>query len=102
VTVEVEVANLGWLATATSHAADVLGIAKPVTARIALTNARLVGGERERALGVLPGHRRGDPEPTSVSWQVQIDDPSRPASAEITVSSEKAGTIRRSLALGDR
>ena len=97
--VEVIFANVGWLATATAHASEVLRIAKPVTVRLELSNARIVIGDREFALGVLPGQRGADPVSQRVSWQVRVDDASRPALGRLVVSSEKAGTVRRTIEL---
>ncbi len=109
------VANVGWMPTATAHAAQVLKTAKPVVARLTLTNAQLVnepppppaatpGRGREvevarfpgaRSLGVLPGAREQGPSVIPVTWRVRVIDAARPASAEIVIISEKAGTARR-------
>ena len=102
--VSANVANLGWMATATAHAADVLGIAKPVLVRLELMNAELVTGdaafsEAVISLGVLPGTRGGEPEARGVEWTVSIRDRNRPARATIVVESEKAGTVRQTLDL---
>ena len=97
--VELSVANVGWLATATAHASEVLQIAKPVVVRIELSNASLVRGEENIALGVLPGQRGSAPVTRIISWGLSLDDASRPASARVVVSSEKAGTVRRTIEL---
>lgn len=100
VTISATVANVGWMPTATEHAYRVLKTAKPVRVELELTNAELVDGEAERALGVLPGAHDGAAEEFSLSWTVRIIDADRPASAQIVVRSEKAGTVRRELVLG--
>ncbi|MFH1766304.1 MAG: M14 family zinc carboxypeptidase, partial [Gemmatimonadota bacterium] len=53
--VEARVANVGWTATATVHATESLGTAKPVRVHLELDNATLVEGEASVDLGVLPG-----------------------------------------------
>lgn len=97
--VEVSVANVGWMATATAHAAEVLGIAKPVHVRLDLVNAEVVEGDVVVSLGVLPGARGGTPEAHTVGWTVRIRDRARPARVTIVVESEKAGTGQRTLEL---
>lgn len=106
--VEARVANAGWMATATAYAAQVLKIAKPVVARLDLTNAEVVGdtaaqprGARpgERVLGVLPGARERGPVETPVRWRIRAIDPSKTPGAVVEVVSEKAGTARRVVAL---
>ncbi|MCH7563147.1 MAG: hypothetical protein IH968_04910 [Gemmatimonadetes bacterium] len=94
------VANIGWMATATVQATEVLEIAKPVRVSITLTNAELVEGEAVWSLGVLPGTHDGPAVERSLEWSVRVVDGRRPASAEITVWSEKAGTVRRVVRLG--
>ena len=100
--VDVRVANVGWMATATVHATEVLGIAKPVRVWLELVNAELVFGEAVVSLGVLPGTRGGAAEENTVGWTIRIRDDSRPARATIVVESEKAGTVRRTLDLPAR
>jgi hypothetical protein len=97
--VEATVANVGWMPTATAYAAEVLEIAKPVQAFLALENAELVDGEMETELGVLPGARGEGPERKTLRWKVRVMDPSQPAGAKVTVVSEKAGTARKQVVL---
>jgi hypothetical protein len=97
--IEATVANVGWMATATDQAAEVLDIAQPVRVRLELTNAELVSGDRVISLGVLPGARGGAAEARGVAWTVRVLDETRPASATIVVVSEKAGTVRQTLEL---
>ena len=97
--VEVSVANVGWMATATAHAAEVLGIAEPVRVRLELVNAESVSGDSVVSLGVLPGAQEGAPEVRAVGWTVRIRDGAQPARVTIVVESEKAGTVRRTLEL---
>jgi hypothetical protein len=53
-----------------------------------------------QSLGVLPGARADRPaKMNQMFWNATIIDPALPASAEITVRSEKAGVARRRLAL---
>ena len=93
------VANTGWMATATVQAAEVLGIAEPVQVSIVLRNAELVSGEAVRSLGVLPGAHDGSPEEHRLEWSVRVIDSERPATAAVTVRSQKAGTARRTVEL---
>ena len=95
--VEASVVNVGWMATATVHATEELGIAQPVRVRLELENAELVSGDPVVSLGVLPGTRGGAPDAHTVGWTVRMSDDSRPARATIVVESEKAGTVRRTL-----
>ncbi len=95
--VEASVANVGWMATATVHAAEELGIAQPVRATLELVNAELISGEPTVSLGVPPGTRGGGIDPRSVAWTVRVLDETQQAHATIVVESEKAGTIRRTL-----
>jgi len=102
VRLEARIANTGWMATATAHAADILHTAKPVTVRLELENARLVndteggaGDDVVTELGVLPGAHGGAPDARVVSWTLRPEDPGRAASATVIVESEKAGTDRR-------
>ena len=98
--VEAVVANTGWMATATAHAFQVLKTAKPVRVRLDLDGAELVEGEAEVDLGVLPGTRPDAPAPgRHLAWRVRVLDPGRPAHLEVTVTSEKAGTVRKRIAL---
>jgi len=95
VRLEARVANTGWMATATAHATEILRIAKPVTVRLELENARLVEGDAVTELGVLPGAHGEAPEARVVSWTLRPEDPGRAASATVIIESEKAGTYRR-------
>jgi len=88
-------ANVGWMATATHQAAEVLKTARPVTARLELSGASLMTGRARVDLGILPGARAESPaEEKPLHWRVRLDDPGRPGRAVVTVSSEKAGTKR--------
>lgn len=94
------VANLGWMATATAQAQDVLRIAKPVRAYLEMDNARLIGeGDAVISLGVLAGNRESGPEAHDVEWTVEVVDSSRPAHVELVVASEKGGTVRQHIEL---
>ena len=97
--IEASVANIGWMATATDHAAQVLDIAKPVLVRLELVNAELVSGDEVVSLGVLPGTGGGAPEARAVAWTVRVRDDAQPARATIVVESQKAGTVRQTLEL---
>jgi len=99
---EVTVANVGWMATATVHAQEELGIAQPVTVAIELTNAELVSGDAEVALGVLQGTRTGPIIPQTVGWTIRVLDGAASGSAAIVVWSEKAGTVRTTVELRGR
>ena len=96
----VTVANTGWMATATVQATEVLKIARPVRVSLTLMNAEMVEGEAVRSLGVLPGTHDGPAAERSLEWAVRVVDGRRPASVEITIWSEKAGTVRRVVRLG--
>jgi hypothetical protein len=100
--VEVTVANVGWMATATAHAVEELGIAQPVRARLQLSNAELVSGDAIVDLGVLQGTRLGAADSRVATWSARVLDGGRPASATIIVESEKAGTVRRTVTLSAR
>lgn len=97
--VEARVANVGWMATATAHAVEELRTAKPVQVRIELTNADVVSGDEEVALGVFQGTRTGSIDAKAVGWSVRVRDTGQPASATLVVVSEKAGTVRETLDL---
>jgi hypothetical protein len=108
--IQAGIANVGWMPTATAHAVENLGTALPVTVEIVLTNAEMppdVPGRSpegqtvsRQSLGVLPGARADRPaKMNQMFWNATIIDPALPASAEITVRSEKAGVARRRLAL---
>ena len=97
--IDADVANIGWMATATDHAAEVLDIAKPVRVSLEMVNAELVSGDALVSLGVLPGTGGGAPEARAVTWTVRVRDDTRPARVTIVVESEKAGTVRRTLEL---
>jgi Zinc carboxypeptidase len=97
--VELTVANVGWMATATVHAQEELGIAKPVTVSIELMNAQLISGDAKVDLGVLPGIRSGPVDARTVEWTVRALDGFDPASVTIVVWSQKAGTVRSTLAI---
>lgn len=99
--VTVVVANVGWMATATEHAASNLGIAEPVRVALELSNAKLVTGDAERDLGVLPGARDGGPDERTLTWTVRVLDADAPATAEVVVRSQKAGTVRQQVSLTD-
>lgn len=99
---DVTIANVGWMATATAQASEVLGVAEPVRAWLELDNASLVGGREVISFGVLAGTRGGVPESHAASWSLRVDDASSPASATVVVSSEKAGTVRRTVQLSSR
>ncbi len=92
--IEAVVANVGWMATATAHAVESLGTAKPVRISIELDNAALASGDPVVDLGVLPGTHGGSPERRDVSWSVRALDDSRPVTITVIVTSEKAGTAR--------
>lgn len=95
-TVRARIANVGWLATATAHARDILRIAKPVVARLEVDNAA-IDGDAAFDLGVLPGAGGGDPVVRDVAWTARVVDTTRPATIRVIVSSEKAGTVQRTL-----
>jgi len=98
--VTAEIANVGWMPTATEHAAKVLGIAQPVTATINLVNAELTDGYNQNLnLGVLPGARKAGPIVQNVTWRIKKVNSTKPATAQIVVSSQKAGTKRIKLEL---
>jgi hypothetical protein len=92
--VRVKVANVGWMATSTVHAQEVLGIAEPVRVSISVGGGELVEGEVETSLGTLPGAREEGPEVRSLIWVVRVPESSTPARVEVVVRSEKAGTVR--------
>jgi hypothetical protein len=99
IVLEADVANVGWMATATAHAAEVLRVAEPVRVWLETDNASLEGAPPVRSLGVLPGTGGGAPSGHLLSWSLRVEDPSRPASVTVVVASEKAGTVRRSVRL---
>ena len=92
INIDARVANVGWMATATAHAAESLEIARPVRAYLELDNATVQGQESIVDLGVLPGTHGGRPDIKEVSWTVRIADGARPVHVIVVVSSEKAGT----------
>ncbi|MEE8584459.1 MAG: M14 family zinc carboxypeptidase, partial [Acidobacteriota bacterium] len=100
--IQAQVANRGWMPTATAYAAEVLKTARPVQVSLILGNAVLAEGEAEVSLGVLPGAREEGPVARALEWQVRTLDPGKPAFAEITARSEKAGAVRVRLDLISR
>jgi hypothetical protein len=108
--IQVSVANLGWLPTATAHAAQNLVTAQPVEVEINLVNAVMppdVPGRSpegltsaRQSLGVLPGARPDRPAKINqMFWNAEVVDVGQPASAEIVVRSQKAGVVRQRLEL---
>lgn len=95
--VDAQVANIGWLATATAHATEFLETAKPVRIRLELDGAILVEGESIMNLGTLPGTQGGDPHERAVSWTVRTMNSTAPVRITIVISSEKGGTARRTV-----
>jgi len=89
------VANVGWMATSTTHATETLKTAKPVRAYLELDNATIQEQEAIIELGVLPGTRGGSPDTRDISWTVRVADAARPMHITVVLSSEKAGTARR-------
>lgn len=96
--IDATITNVGWMATATAHATQLLRTAKPVRVYLELDNATIQGQESIIELGVLHGTRRGNPDTRNVSWTVRADDTARPAGITVVVASEKAGTTRRVVA----
>ncbi|MEE8469648.1 MAG: hypothetical protein V3T22_14400, partial [Planctomycetota bacterium] len=98
--IELRVENWGWMPTATTWAEKEWHTAKPVRVTLTLSGADLLEGVATQSLGVLPGSREGTPTPGhNLSWRVRRTSADRAGSLEITVSSEKAGTLRRTLVL---
>lgn len=97
--VSADVSNVGWMATSTAHARDVLRIARPISVKLRLENAELVEGDASATVDVLPGSGTGPHEASHFTWTVRIIDPALPAHAEVVVVSEKAGTVRESVSL---
>lgn len=93
------VANVGWMATSTAHAREVLRIAKPISVTLELENAELIDGDASATLAVLAGTGTGPHEPERSTWTVRVIDATRPATAEVLVRSEKAGTARSAVTL---
>ena len=94
---EATVANIGWTATATAHAIETLGTAKPVRVHLELDNATLIDGEALVDLGILPGSQGEAPHERNVSWSVRAIDNASPVGVTVVVSSQKGGTARRML-----
>ena len=101
ITIDAVVANVGWAATATAQASEVLRTAQPVRVSLELENATILEGESVVSLGVLPGTRGGAPSKRDVSWSIRAIDPASPMRVSLVVSSQKAGTARREV-LGTR
>jgi len=110
VTVQASIGNVGFLPTATAHAADELGTAEPVVVEVSVEGAtfladvpgRTRAGEtsQRQSVGVLRGTgATGHPKLHHFLWNVELDDPARPARAEIVVRSQKAGVARRTVDL---
>ena len=108
--IQASIANVGWMPTATAHARDVLGTAQPVVVEITLINAAMPADVPGRSpeglrfarqdLGVLPGVRPDRPTRMhQMFWNAEVIDPSVPASVEIVVRSQKAGTVRQRIDL---
>ncbi len=96
--VETAFENIGWMATATAQARDVLQSAQPLQASIHLDNARLISAPATMNFPQLPG-KRADKTALkhSARWQIRVLDENRPARVEIRVSSQKAGSDRLSV-----
>jgi hypothetical protein len=89
------VANVGWAATATAHASESLGTARPVRVHLELENATVLDGESIVELGVLSGTQGEAPQRREVSWSIRAADSASPVRATVVVSSQKGGTARR-------
>ncbi len=96
------IANVGWMPTATTHAKELLKIAKPVRVTLSLVNAELLNGDMEHTLGVLPGARESGPHKRKIAWHVRLLDPMRSAEAVVTVWSQKAGQVTKRVELTPR
>jgi hypothetical protein len=94
--INASVANVGWMATATVQASEILGTAVPVLVNLELGNAQPVG-RAAIEIGVLPGTHGDAASSRELSWTVHAVDPNLPVEVTIMMSSEKAGTVRRSL-----
>lgn len=100
--VEAGVANTGWLPTHVTERARTQRLARPVVASLA--GADVVGGPARIELGQLAGrsHSRfadrndGTPDRALATWVVRAPEG---ATVAVTVSHERAGTARASLAL---
>jgi hypothetical protein len=88
---------LGWMPTATAHAAEVLKTAEPIRVELILSNGQMQSGSPQLSLGVLPGSREGGPIEKKLSWEIHVA-PGQ-SSATIVVSSEKAGTLRKTITI---
>jgi hypothetical protein len=93
--IDVTVANVGWMATATEHATNVLAIAEPVRMWLEPDDRSAVVGPGVASLGVLPGTRGGPPAPRTATLSVRTAGGLAPARVTVVVASEKAGTARR-------
>ncbi len=93
--VQATVANTGWMATATTYAAETLETARPVRVSLELDNATLEDGQAVVDLGVLPGTHGGRPDARDLAWSVRAIDAARPVRVTVVARSEKAGTARR-------
>jgi len=91
------VANTGWMATATTYAAETLKTARPVRVGLELRNARLVDGKAVVDLGVLPGTHGKRPDVRELTWSIRAVDAARPVLVTVVLRSEKAGTARRTM-----
>ncbi|MFQ5766455.1 MAG: M14 family zinc carboxypeptidase, partial [Acidobacteriota bacterium] len=96
---EARVANIGRLPTSTRYARETLKIVPPIVAELNLHGAELVSGEPRLEMDVLPGASEGEAGPVRrLHWRVRRQ-PGPAARAVLTVSSQKAGTVRREMML---
>jgi hypothetical protein len=101
VRLEVNVMNDGFLPTYVTRKAVDNGLAKPIRAELTLSGAELLAGESIEVVGHLKGtnpkvYSYGDSE-TTVKWVVRRQDEN--AKAEVTIVSQKAGTVSKEVTL---
>ena len=98
--------NVGFLPTNVTQKAVQNGIAKPVAVKLVCEGAEILCGESECDIGHIPGDTparsssrvRGAMNPVNqktVKWLIRTKENN--VTAEVTASSEKAGTVTKAL-----
>ncbi len=97
--VTARVANVGWMATATEYAEEILKIAEPVTVELLAEGAQITSGDGRTDLGVLPGAREQGPAVRELGWEISLAEGTREGRITIRAQSQKGGSITRYLSL---
>ena len=95
--VKARVANLGWMATATEYAEEILKTAEPVRVELLTEGAEVTSGQVSTDLGVMPGARELGPVVQELGWEITLASGASTGRLLLSVRSQKAGSVARHL-----